>query len=285
MKRFLSIITCIAILMCTKLIVFADNINVVVDNQTISFPDVQPTIINGRTLIPIRTLTENFGGEVFWDENSKVVTITKRDANGNIKLPDNNLHLSDITYTVNLKIDSPLIMSYISSPMLDKALSFEMNSDVVPIIIDGRTMLPARYVANLLGYEVSWNESTRTVSCIHTGVFDAGILNKTNDSFSKIKVYTNMIYTQQLTLDTLSEEGKTKITSVLSGDNTYLNEVVRFTLLVSFNSLKVNRNDATDNELKTFLINELDVPLEYQEYLRDFNYNTDKDLFAIFTKL
>ena len=37
--------------------------------------DVQPIVINGRTLIPVRALSEALGGEVFWDENTQTVTI------------------------------------------------------------------------------------------------------------------------------------------------------------------------------------------------------------------
>ena len=34
--------------------------------------------------------------------------------------------------------------------------------DVAPYIKDGRTMLPIRYVAEALGFEVEWNSNTRT---------------------------------------------------------------------------------------------------------------------------
>jgi hypothetical protein len=37
--------------------------------------DVPPQIINGRTLVPIRFVSENLGAEVNWDGNTKTVTI------------------------------------------------------------------------------------------------------------------------------------------------------------------------------------------------------------------
>ena len=38
--------------------------------------------------------------------------------------------------------------------------------DVAPQIINGRTMLPIRFVAEALGAEVGWNGDTRTVTII-----------------------------------------------------------------------------------------------------------------------
>jgi len=38
--------------------------------------DVPPRIINGRTMVPIRFVSENFGAEVGWDSDTKTVTIT-----------------------------------------------------------------------------------------------------------------------------------------------------------------------------------------------------------------
>ena len=39
----------------------------------------------------------------------------------------------------------------------------KIEMDVAPYIRDGRTMLPIRYVAEALGFDVEWNRSTRTV--------------------------------------------------------------------------------------------------------------------------
>ena len=39
----------------------------------------------------------------------------------------------------------------------------KIKMDVAPYIRNGRTMIPIRYVAEALGFEVEWNRSTRTV--------------------------------------------------------------------------------------------------------------------------
>lgn len=38
-----------------------------------------------------------------------------------------------------------------------------IKMDIVPYIKDGRTMLPVRFVAEALGFDVDWDKSTRTV--------------------------------------------------------------------------------------------------------------------------
>lgn len=49
-------------------------IKVAVNNEPVSF-DVSPTIINGRTLIPIRAVVEKLGCSVDWDPDLQVVYI------------------------------------------------------------------------------------------------------------------------------------------------------------------------------------------------------------------
>ena len=39
-----------------------------------------------------------------------------------------------------------------------------VTNDVAPIIVNGRTYTPARFVAEALGAKVDWNEATRTVT-------------------------------------------------------------------------------------------------------------------------
>ncbi len=45
------------------------------DTKTVDL-DVSPIILNGRTLVPVRVLTEALGGEVVWDENTNTVYIS-----------------------------------------------------------------------------------------------------------------------------------------------------------------------------------------------------------------
>jgi hypothetical protein len=39
-----------------------------------------------------------------------------------------------------------------------------LNPDIVPEIINGRTMLPVRFVAMNLGFNVQWDNATKTIT-------------------------------------------------------------------------------------------------------------------------
>ncbi|MBR1539581.1 MAG: copper amine oxidase N-terminal domain-containing protein [Clostridia bacterium] len=104
-------------------------INVNVNGKNVVFDDIGPTILNGRTLLPVRATANALGAEVDWNNELRMVTITKG------------------TDTIRLFIDSVHYM--INENILEL--------DVAPCIINSRTMLPIRAIAEALGYKVSWN--------------------------------------------------------------------------------------------------------------------------------
>jgi len=103
--------------------------------------DVPPIILEGRTLLPIRWVAEPLGAEVGWDGVEKKVTVTLKDT----KI---ELWIGKSIARVN-GVDTPIDPD---------------NPKVVPIIKDGRTMLPVRFVAENLGCKVDWDQDTKTVT-------------------------------------------------------------------------------------------------------------------------
>ncbi|HZL83300.1 MAG TPA: stalk domain-containing protein [Candidatus Deferrimicrobium sp.] len=103
--------------------------------------DAPPVIVEGRTLIPIRAIIESLGGTVAWDADSRTVTISL----DGTKL---NLVIGKSSALVNGK----------STP-IDST-----NPKVVPQILNSRTMLPLRFVAESLGADVQWEASTQTIT-------------------------------------------------------------------------------------------------------------------------
>lgn len=99
-----------------------------VDNEAVIY-DAAPVIRNDRTLVPIRIITEALGGKVDWNGATKEVTLSIND--------------KEIKMTIG--------------KMLEKY-------GVAPVIIDGRTFVPVRFVADELGAEVAWDEATKTVT-------------------------------------------------------------------------------------------------------------------------
>ncbi|MCX8095363.1 MAG: PQQ-binding-like beta-propeller repeat protein [Caldisericia bacterium] len=105
-----------------------------------------PVIVSdwGRTLLPIRAIVEELGGEIMWDGVSRKVTISFK---------------GDI---IELWIDNPQAKVNGIIKWID-----ENNHNVKPIIINGRTMLPIRFVAENLGCEVQWDGNTRKVTIVY----------------------------------------------------------------------------------------------------------------------
>lgn len=151
MKKFFSFISAI-ILMCSMFTgcVSAMQPGIVIkleiDNPIMTVNGVEkeidsenstaPLIVDGRTLVPIRAVIESLGGSVLWDDVTKTTTL---EMNKNI---------------VTLTIDSTVAYKNES----------EHTLDVPPRIINGRTMLPIRFVAESFGLNVDWNHFTRTVT-------------------------------------------------------------------------------------------------------------------------
>jgi len=102
-------------------------IRVNIDGRQIVF-DVNPLIVDGRTLVPMRRIFETFGLSVDWDN----VTRSAQGTSSNIS----------IKFTIGS----------------NKALinNQEKTLDVPASIINGRTMIPLRFLAENMDYNVIW---------------------------------------------------------------------------------------------------------------------------------
>ncbi|PYG87860.1 parvulin-like peptidyl-prolyl isomerase [Ruminiclostridium sufflavum DSM 19573] len=108
---------------------------------------VTPVLVNDTTLVPISSIIEAFGGQVSWDSKSKKVTITY---NKN-KV---ELWLNQTSALVNGK---------------------KVTSTVAPMEINGRTMLPLKFVSQNLGLSVNWEGSTKSISIGAPGDYVASV--------------------------------------------------------------------------------------------------------------
>ncbi|MBQ3461676.1 MAG: copper amine oxidase N-terminal domain-containing protein [Clostridia bacterium] len=114
-----------------------DIVTVVLDGQTLQFPLQDPVIIDGRTLVPMRTIFEALGAEVEWiDENDvQSIVATTEDT------------------TINMTINSDRF--YVNGE--EKAL------DVPAQLINDKTLVPIRAISESLGCYVGWDEDAKTV--------------------------------------------------------------------------------------------------------------------------
>ena len=95
-----------------------------------------PTVLDGVTMIPIRALIEAVGGCVFWNQENQVVTVCYGE------------------HVVFLKLDC-------TTAHVDGE---KKNMSTAPTAINGRTMLPVRFVSESLDFWVDWEQSTQTVT-------------------------------------------------------------------------------------------------------------------------
>ncbi len=110
------------------------------DGETIAL-DSPPVIVEGRTLVPIRSIIEKLGGSVAWDSVERKVTITLGDK------------------TLELWIGKPQARINGVLMWIDDA-----NHKVAPQIINGRTMLPVRFVTETLGARVDWDPVPKKIT-------------------------------------------------------------------------------------------------------------------------
>src|SRR6056297_3761819 len=119
----------------------AAKVKLVVDGKDIT-EFSEPIIVNNRTLVPIRFVFEEIGGEVEWDGEERTVKATRGEDE------------------VFLKIDSYLV-SY------NNGEKFRL-SDVAPEINNlgngDRTYVPLRLISNALGIGIKWDGENRTVN-------------------------------------------------------------------------------------------------------------------------
>ncbi|NJD01615.1 MAG: copper amine oxidase N-terminal domain-containing protein [Ruminiclostridium sp.] len=115
------------------------SIPVLVNGKLIKF-DVPPVIKRGRTLIPVRAVSNALGATVAWDSGTPdIVTITK------------DVSVTDTVYstiTVVIHLDTGKFYK-------DGVL---MDLDVPAQLISNRTFVPIRFLAEIFGKKVDWDK-------------------------------------------------------------------------------------------------------------------------------
>ncbi|MCI3920635.1 copper amine oxidase N-terminal domain-containing protein [Paenibacillus sp. TRM 82003] len=117
-------------------------LRIVVDDKRINPPDAQPFIdAQKRTQVPVRFVAEALGAEVDWDAKLQTAAFTRSD----VRVA---LTIGRADYAVN---------------------GNTLRMDTAALLKDGRTFVPARYVAEALGATVYWEESIATVYISSSG--------------------------------------------------------------------------------------------------------------------
>ncbi|MGM9552570.1 MAG: flavodoxin [Clostridia bacterium] len=95
-----------------------------------------PFIQNDRTLVPIRAIIEAMGGSVNWDEETQTAFLHYNGDIITLAIGNRTAYLNETANTL----------------------------DVAPTVINDRTMLPIRFIAESFKFNVNWNGETQTIT-------------------------------------------------------------------------------------------------------------------------
>lgn len=101
-------------------------------------PFVDPK--TNRTLVPLRFIAEAFGAEVKWEAEFKTVTITLNNREIKLQIGNNAAYVDNEQKT----LEQP------------------------PVIQNGRTMVPIRFIAEAFGATVKWDDTTKTIEITYS---------------------------------------------------------------------------------------------------------------------
>ncbi|MBQ9914818.1 MAG: copper amine oxidase N-terminal domain-containing protein [Clostridia bacterium] len=158
MKKILSLLLSVMLLI-SGIPAFADemyvvaqkDITVTYNGETILFPDARPLIQNGKTLVPVRAIMERAKLSVDFDGAERKVTATKDGL------------------SIMMQIDST------EATVTEDGVSETILLDEPARIIDGRTFVPIRFIAESMNLAVNWNPNYREVIIIDTAEWEQEI--------------------------------------------------------------------------------------------------------------
>ncbi|QKS70368.1 C40 family peptidase [Paenalkalicoccus suaedae] len=116
-----------------------EEVDVAINGSSLSTDQSAVLTNNGSTLVPMRAIFEELGANVDFNNASKTV----RGTQGNT--------------TISLTIGNSVAYTSTSSVQLNEPAQ----------IVNGRTLVPLRVVAEAFGASVNWNAQTRSVSISH----------------------------------------------------------------------------------------------------------------------
>lgn len=137
-----------------------NNTQVYIDGHRLYF-DVTPQSIDGRTMVPLRTIFEALGLEVGWDSEAQKITGRKEGL--------------EIQAWVGKQ------EAYINGNLIDL--------DVAPVVFSERTLVPVRFIAEATGAEVHWLDDTNEVIIRSDEAWPASIYIKTIEELPRCNTY------------------------------------------------------------------------------------------------
>jgi len=115
-----------------------DNKEPIIDDEKQPPLEAAPFISGGRTMVPVRFIAEAYGAQVDYDSTTKGITITLEETVIAMQVGVNTAYVNGKAYT----IDAP------------------------PVIVNGRTFVPIRFISEMFNATVTYDVATRTVTIV-----------------------------------------------------------------------------------------------------------------------
>ena len=156
MKKILTLLITLVMVMALGFVATAQApVTVTLDGKTIDCESYgsPATIVEGRTLVPLRAIFESLGATVDWDKDTRTASSKLGDTQIKLTVGEKTLYKNGTAVAL----------------------------DVPATIINGRTMVPARAIADSYGVSVEWNKETRTVILTRKTAESATLIEKRSD--------------------------------------------------------------------------------------------------------
>ena len=151
---------------------FAKEINVTVDGKTVEFTDAKPYVDeNGRTMVPLRPVADAIGIHVEWDRRTKTAVFSDTYDPGiegfGYDIDGNQVYGRIVYMSLSFQVGEPEVEMF-GRVKKDSGettmIADRFRMDTKPVVKDGRTYAPLRYMVQSFGYDVGWDNETKTVT-------------------------------------------------------------------------------------------------------------------------
>lgn len=113
-----------------------NNINVLINGDAVAFSDQGPLMMSNRVMVPLRGVFEKLNATVNWDPQTDKITAVRNGKTVTLYVGKTTAMIGDQEYT----LDQPAT------------------------VINGRAVVPLRFLAESLGAEVDWRSMDSTVT-------------------------------------------------------------------------------------------------------------------------
>ncbi|OON98266.1 MAG: hypothetical protein ATN35_05620 [Epulopiscium sp. Nele67-Bin004] len=161
------------------------NLNLIINGEVIS--SVSPVQSNGTTLVPVRVVSEQLGANIEWDSSTQKIVVEK----GNVSV---EMQIGSATGKINGQATS---------------LTTE------PVVINGTTMIPLRFVSEAFDVPVEWDSVTSTV-LINSSIEDLAKVSTNVVEYNAESKFDG-VYNNNVAFNTVTPS-KISVTSGVYGD-------------------------------------------------------------------